>query len=285
MAQFGKRGPDDSRLPNQRTAAGAPIPRVTRHTAGASIAASMTAQPAFDSGIATSPAAAEYDAGLRAYMLGVYNLMLLGVAFSGAITLALIMMPDTLEAMMNNPLFGIGIFCGTLGLSWFSPTIIKSESPLLGHLFYWTYCALWGAGLAPMISFLIEEDASSIITVSFFLAASLFGAASIYGYTTRRSLTGLGCYLCMLTVGLLIAAILNLLVFEFNGFSFVCCVATVVIFTAVTAWETQIIKDLYSAKSSSAQRESRSIFGAFQLYGSFMMIFSRLMRIFWQLLR
>jgi uncharacterized protein len=116
---------------------------------------------------------------------------------------------------------------------------------------------------------------------AFFVAASLFGAASLYGYTTRNDLCGWGVYLCMLCVGLLVAAVLNILIFRFNGFCLLVSLATVVIFTAVTAWETQVIKDMYAAKSPSEQNEAQSIFGAFQLYGSFMMIFSRLLRLFW----
>jgi uncharacterized protein len=168
------------------------------------------------------------------------------------------------------------IFLGTLGLSWCSPMIVASESPVLGHVFYWTYCGLWGVGMAPIIAVLMATGASDVITLSFFLAATLFGAASLYGYTTRADLCGLGCFLCMLTVGLCAAAVLNCLVFQFNGICLLISVATVVIFTAVTAWETQMIKNAYSALDSAQQREAHAVFGAFQLYGSFMVLFSRL---------
>jgi uncharacterized protein len=263
MAQFGKRGVVHA---NARSA------RVARH---------MTAvTPEY----AAAPAAnASFDEGLRAYMLGIYNLMFLGIAFSGAIAAVLITTPELLESMLANPLFPLTIFLGTFALSWCSPMIIESGSAAVGHIFFWPYCALWGAGLAPMLAFLIQEDMSQIIITSFFLAASLFGAASIYGYTTRRSLCDWGAYLCMLCFGLLAASILNLLVFEFNGLCFLICVATVIIFTAVTAWETQMIKDHYGQLGSAEQQEAFAIFGAFQLYGSFMVIFSRLLRIMYRL--
>jgi uncharacterized protein len=270
MSQFGKRGVQRPSAPS------APSTRVARH------AMAPVAAQTYDTYNGTA-GVASYDEGLRAYMLNIYNLMFLGVAFSGAVTLLLISMPDVLERMSANPFYGLAIFLGTFGLSWCSPMIINTGSAVVGHVFYWLYCALWGAGLAPLISFLIHEDASQVITTSFFLAASLFGAASLYGYTTRRSLTGLGTYLCMLSVGLLAACVLNLFVFEFSGFCFLVCIATVVIFTAITAWETQVIKDAYGCLSTSEQREAFSIFGAFQLYGSFMVIFSRLMRIMYQL--
>jgi uncharacterized protein len=161
--------------------------------------------------------------------------------------------------------------------------IIASGSAAVGHIFFGRYCALWGAGPAPMLSFLIAKEQSQFIATSFFLAASLFGAANLYGNTMRRSLCGLGTYLCMLCSGLMAAAILNVLVFEFNGLCFIICIATVVIFTAATAWETQMIKDHYSQLPSAEQQEAFAIFGAFQLYGTSMVIFSRLLRILYRL--
>jgi uncharacterized protein len=95
-------------------------------------------------------------------MLSVYNLMFLGIAFSGAITLLLISMPEVLERMAETPLFSFVIFLGTFVLNWCSPMIIRSGSAVVGHTFYWTYCALWGAGLAPLIFFLIKADASQV---------------------------------------------------------------------------------------------------------------------------
>ena len=265
---------DGSRGGARSLTAAASNPRVARH---------MTTAPASVTGARSAPLATSYDDGLRAYMLGVYNLMLMGVAFSGIVTMTLVSMPDVLAALSANPLFPIIIFLGTLGLSWCSPLILASESAIVGHLFFWIYCALWGAGLAPAVSFLLEQDAGSVVVRAFFAAASLFGAASLYGYTTRKNLCGWGVYLCMLSAGVLVAVVLNVVIFKFNGLCLLMSLATVVIFTAVTAWETQMIKDMYAAKSTSEQREAQSIFGAFQLYGSFMMIFSRLLRLFWWL--
>jgi uncharacterized protein len=87
----------------------------------------------------------------------------------------------------------------------------------------------------------------------------------------------------MLCFGLLAACVLNIFVLQFSGFSFFACIATVVIFTAITAWETQMIKDAYADLSTSEQRETFAVFGALQLYGSFMVIFSRLMQIMYRL--
>lgn len=223
------------------------------------------------------------DEGLRAYMLGVYNLMMLGVAFSGAIVMFLVARPDILKLLIANPAFPIVIFVGTLGLSFFSGAIIQSRSPILGHVFFWAYAALWGMGLAPLIAFMTHAGHVDIVARAFFIAASMFGAASLYGYTTGKDLSGWGCILAMLCWGLLLATVLNIFVFRTPMFGLILCYVTVVVFTAVTAWETQMIKDLYDPADDQDGYSSKSIFGAFQLYGSFMMIFSRLLRILWSI--
>jgi uncharacterized protein len=216
-------------------------------------------------------------------MLGVYTMMAIGVAFSGAIALYLISQPVLLEQMMSNPLFPVVICGGTLALSFFSGAIIGSGSAALGHIFFWTYCALWGAGLAPCINFLVEIGQPEVVARAFFIAASMFAFASIYGYTTKADLTGFGGILCMLTCGLCVASILNFFVFKVDGFGLLLSYAVVIVFTAVTAWETQEIKDSYAEANASGDMEAYSVFGAFQLYGSFMMIFSRLLHVLWEL--
>jgi uncharacterized protein len=243
-----------------------------------------TAEPLRDLG-RTSAAAPQstMDEGLRAYMRGVYLLMMLGVAMSGAITLYLISNQPLLKALASHPLFFAVIFFGTLGLSWCSNAIIASRSVVVGHIFFWTYAALWGAGLAPMIGYLASVGAVSVVAKAFFIAAGLFGGASLYGYTTKKDLSGLGYFLCLLTFGLLLATIINLVIFKTSLFGLALSYVTVIVFTAVTAWETQMIKDMYLKADDDQHRESMVIFGAFQLYGSFMMIFSRMIQVCWSL--
>jgi uncharacterized protein len=267
MSGFGRRTRDG----NQATG-GAVRRSVVNVPGGAAYAAAGARAPA-------ASGTASYDESLRTYMLGVYNMMALGVAFSGAITMYLISRPDLLEAMMREPLFPVIICGGTFGLSFLSGAIIASGSAVLGHIFFWTYCALWGAGLAPCINYFIELGQPEVVARSFFIAASMFAMASLYGYTTRDSLAGFGGILCMLAWGLFIASILNFVVFKTDGFGLIISYAVVIVFTAITAWETQEIKDSHREAVTSGQTDTFTIFGAFQLYGSFMMIFSRLLNI------
>jgi uncharacterized protein len=220
------------------------------------------------------------DEGLRAYMLGVYNLMMIGVALSAAVTLFIVTAPEHIQALFFNRPALLMVFVGTFALSYFSDQIMESESALLGHLFFWPYCILWGIGLAPAIDYAVEIDHPEIVARAFFVATSMFAAASIYGYATRGDLCGFGPVLCMLSCGLCVASLLNFVIFKSGGFCIILCYATVIVFTAITAWETQMIKQHYHAGDSAEATGRKSIFGAFQLYGSFIMIFSRLLHIY-----
>jgi uncharacterized protein len=299
MSGFGKRGVSQPAAPefkrasanqtaSQRTAladTGSTSPRrAARNIMSASATTSSgLAQASAPIRATRSAHATSRDDGLRSYMLGVYNLMFLGVALSGAVAITLMSNPALLKALTKNPVFFLVIFFGTFGLSFFSGAIIQSRSAVLGHLFFWPYAILWGAGLAPMLSFLMDANAGVVIARAFFLAASLFGAASLYGYVTKNDLSGWGTMLCMLTWGLFAATVLNCFIFKFSLFGLILSYITVIIFTAVTAWETQMIKDMYNAEDGQGDSNAKSIFGAFQLYGSFMMIFSRLLQIMWSL--
>ena len=276
MAGFGKRRRDDDdyRPPN-RSAVPSETPAPQRAVCGQRSVAGLGPVRV------TGAAAGSINVGLRSYLLSVYQLMMLGVAMSGAVALLIISGPESISDLTDEPLFPITIFLGVLGLSFFSGAIAKSGSPLLGHLFFWPYCILWGAGLAPMLNYMIEAGHPDVIARAFFLAASLFAAATVYGYSTKTDLSGIGCALVMLCWGLFAATIMNCFVFQTSGFGMFLCYATVIIFTAVTAWETQEIKDMYTDADSRNQTDAKAIGGAFQLYGSFMMIFSRLLRIFW----
>jgi len=219
--------------------------------------------------------AADIDAGLRSYMLRVYNYMALGVAFTGIVAMFVAMNPALMQTIAVGPARWI-LFFGILGLGWFSGRIMFAGSAALAHGVFWLYAGMWGALMAPMFHYYTGE---SIVRV-FFMTAGMFAAMSLFGYTTKKNLTGVGQFLAMATFGILIAVLLNAFVFQSAGFHLILAIIVVLIFAGITAWETQQIKEWYFEDDLGDVAQRKAIFGAFLLYGSFVTIFIWLLSIF-----
>ncbi len=130
------------------------------------------------------------DEGLRSYMLGVYNYMALGVAFTAIIVMAVAANPAALAAVYSLKWV---FFIATLGLGFFAPRLIFSGNTALAHAAYWGYCALWGLMIAPMVGHYLGLD-SSMVYRAFLISAATFGATSLAGYVTKRDLSGFGAF-------------------------------------------------------------------------------------------
>lgn len=217
----------------------------------------------------------EIDEGLRSYMLGVYNYMALGVAGTAIITLLVAMSPAALQ--MVYALRWV-FFIGILGMGFFAPRMIFSANPAVAHGAYWIYVALWGLGIAPMVGYYLDVN-SDIVFQAFLISAIMFGATSLFGYVTKRDLSPIGTFAFMASIGIVIAIIVNALFFQSSLFSLITSGITVVLFAGVTAWETQEIKQMYYEGDGAAVARSKSIFGAFILYGSFVTIFAHILNI------
>ncbi len=223
------------------------------------------------------------DEGLRSYMLGVYNYMALGVAGTAVVTLALMSNPALMQAIAVGPMKWV-LFAGVLGLGFFAPRIIFTGSPVLAHGAYWLYCALWGALISPMIYVFLARDLGGLVFQAFIIAAATFAATSLYGYTTKRDMTGWGGFLSMASIGLVIAMVVSFLLISDPGIgkwmSFGISCVVVLLFTVITAWETQQIKDMYYQAGGDQSTIGRSsIFGSFMLYGSFITLFIHILNI------
>lgn len=231
----------------------------------------------FNSRTATTSQAGVMDEGLRQYMIGVYNYMALGVGVSGLIAMLIAGNQELLFAINSNPLFRWAPFVLILGLGFIGGKVIYSGSKIMAHGIYWAYAASWGLLVAPFIySFQATGDAAMIYR-AFFITAAVFAGTSLYGYTTKKSLSGWGNFLFMATVGLLIAIVLNALIFKSGMMSLIVSSLVVIVFSAVTAYETQMIKSLYSRGNSANERSS--IFGAFMLFGSFATLFIHILNL------
>ena len=231
-------------------------------------------EPRRQYGVASADGVA-IDQGLRQYMLGVYNYMALGVAATGVFSMLLAGNRELMMLIGGTPLKFV-ILAGVIGLGWFSPRILSTGSKITAHAMFWTYAALWGLLIAPMLFSFQMAGAAQEIYRAFFITASAFGGLSLWGYTTKKDLTGWAPYLMAGGLGLLIAMVVG---FIFGGtlFSLLFSCAAIIFTLALTAYETQMIKSMYQEGGSMNDRAA--IFGAFALYGSFIMLFIHILNI------
>ena len=216
------------------------------------------------------------DQGLRQYMLGVYNYMALAVAGTGLVSMFIASNEALVLQLALSPLKWVA-FAGILGLGWFAPRVIFSGSKVMAHGMFWAYAGLWGLLIAPMLYYFQQAGAAQDIYRAFFITASVFGAMSLYGYTAKKDLSGWASFLFMATIGLLIAIVVNALIFKSTMMSLFTSSAIVLVFSAVTAYETQMIKNMY--REGSGTNDRAAIFGAFALYGSFVTLFVHILNI------
>ncbi|MDH3742553.1 MAG: Bax inhibitor-1/YccA family protein [Hyphomicrobiales bacterium] len=213
---------------------------------------------------------AEIDEGLRSYMLGVYNYMALGVAFTAVVSLYVASNQALLQAAYSGRWI---LFIAVLGLGWFSPRLMFGKSVAVAHAAYWVYAGVWGLAIAPWIAVYMGLDGGQLIVRALGITAITFGSMSLLGYVTKKDLGGIGSFAAMSTIGLVIAIIVNAIFFQSTLFSFATSAFVVLAFSAITAWETQIIKQMYVAGETGTTAKQKSIFGAFMLYGSFVTMF------------
>lgn len=234
-------------------------------------------EPRTQFGRTATTASAAVDQGLRQYMLGVYNYMALAVAATGVVSLFVASNETLVRAIGGTPLMWV-LFAGILGMGWFAPKVIFTGSKVAAHAMFWVYAALWGLLISPMLYSFVAADAAREIYRAFFITASIFGATSLFGYTTKRDISGWGGFLFMATAGLLVAIIVNAIFFKSGMASLVTSGLVVLVFSAVTAYETQMIKNLYREGGANGN-ERAAIFGAFALYGSFVTLFIHILNI------
>ena len=219
---------------------------------------------------------AQIDEGLRSYMLRVYNYMSLGVAFTGAIAMMVAMNPAMVQALSGG-LFWV-LFIGILGLGWFAPKVMMTKSVGAAQACFWAYAALWGALLGPMFYAYLAVD-PMLIPQAFFITAGTFAGMSLVGYTTKKNLGPMAAFLTMAVIGLFIALLVNAFLLQSTGFSFILSIGVVLVFAGLTAYETQQIKNMYYEADGAEVQTRKSIFGAFMLYGAFVVMFIHILNL------
>jgi len=249
---------------------------------------------------ALSPAdAMAVDAGLRAYMLRVYNYMVLGLAITGLAALGIYMLSVTsdptlaakgvraLRGGVYLPEFGRVLFVSPLkwavilaplALVFVLSFGVERMRPAFGQLLFWIYAALVGVSLA--VIFMVYTQ-TSIVRV-FFITAASFGALSLWGYTTQRDLTGMGSFLLMGLFGVIIAMLVNLFL-QSSALQFIISIIGVLVFAGLTAWDTQRLKNEYIYGGMDGETTERSaILGALSLYLNFINLFTLLLQLLGQ---
>jgi FtsH-binding integral membrane protein len=222
------------------------------------------------------------DVGLRAHMLRVYNYMVGALTLTGVVAYVVANSPALLSLIyqqgangaLQPTMLGWIVMLAPIGLVFFLSFRVMQMSQAAAQATFWVYAALTGASLS---SILIAYTGASV-AMTFFVTAGTFGAMSLYGYTTKRDLTGFGNFLFMGLIGILLASLANMF-FKSGTLNFVISVLGVLIFTGLTAWDTQKIKNTYfEIGGNVAVAGKAAIMGALSLYLDFLNIFLFLLR-------
>lgn len=224
--------------------------------------------------IAVGRAAATVDEGLRQYMLRVYNYMASGLALTGIIAYLTASSETMIQAIFGTPLMWL-VMLAPLGFVFFLSFRINKMSFATAQLTFWAFAAVMGLSIAWIF---IAFTGASIARV-FFITAGTFAAMSLYGYTTKRDLSAWGSFLFMGLIGIIIAAVVNMFIGS-TALQFAISVIGVIVFTGLTAYDTQSIKELYLESDSQEIAGKKTVMGALRLYLDFINLFLMLLRLF-----
>ena len=212
-----------------------------------------------------------YDEGLRQHMLRVYNYMGLGLVVTGLVAFMVSSTPALYVPIFSSPLKWVVMLAPLAFVLLFSFKM-QTMSAASAQAMFWAFCAVMGLSLASV--FLVFTGTS--IARTFFIAATMFGATSLYGYTTRRDLTQFSSFLIMGLIGVVIASIVNIFLGS-TALQFAISVIGIAVFIGLTAWDTQSIKEQYAENFDAESRQKLAVFGAFSLYLNFVNIFQLLL--------
>jgi FtsH-binding integral membrane protein len=217
-----------------------------------------------------------YDAGLRSYMLSVYNYMASGVLLTGIVALLFSMggaSSPAAQLFINGGILKWVVILAPLGLVMWLSFGIQRMSDTTAKAVYWVYAVLMGLSLSTI--FLVYTGAS--IATTFFASAAAFGGLSLYGYTTKRDLSVFGTFLIMGVVGLVVAMLINLFV-QSSTMDLVISGIGVLLFAGLTAYDTQKIKSMYYGVQGTDFFGRSVVMGALTLYLDFINLFLFLLR-------
>ena len=231
--------------------------------------------------IPTDRADMSVDAGLRTFMLGVYNKMALGLVLSAGLAYLTSSVPAVRDMMftvangrVGYSILGMVVAFAPLGVLLFSGFALKNQSPKTASITYWTVVSLIGASLGVLA---LRYTGTSIAS-TFLITATAFGALSLFGYTTKKDLTGFGSFLIMGVFGLIIAGLVNIFL-KSPAMAFVINALGVLIFAGLIAYDTQRLKmTYYQLGGDQAAMGVATNYGALSLYINFINLFQFLLQ-------
>jgi FtsH-binding integral membrane protein len=211
--------------------------------------------------------------GLRKYMMSVYNKMFLALCLTGIVSFLCISNPAVLSFMAGG--FSIILMLATFGIVIYLSARINKIDAEKAKALFWVYSALLGAFLSPLFVIYTGES----IANAFFMTAVFFGGMSLYGYVTKKDLTGMGSFMIVGLFAVIVTSIVNMFL-KSSGLQMGLSALTIVIFCGLTAYDVQKIKEFYHNSLDDETLKKRAVLGALSLYLDFINIFLSLLRLF-----
>jgi len=234
---------------------------------------------------------ADIDQGLRSYMLSVYNYMALGLALTGLAAYFVFNFATTGDATQGVAQVREGLYLtqfgatvwtsplkwlfmlAPLGLVFFLSFRVHKMSVSAAQITFWIYATLVGVSISTVLLIYTSES----VVRTFFITSAAFASLSLYGYTTKRSLSGMGSFLMMGLFGIIIAMVVNIFL-QSSALQFAISGLGVLIFAGLTAYDTQQIKEMYNEGDDSTAQGRKAIMGALRLYLDFINMFMFLLQ-------
>ena len=234
------------------------------------------------------------DQGLRAFMLGVYNNMAIGLVVTGIVAFAISQLAVTSDASLAvepsirglmltqfghaiyfSPIRWVVMFAPLAFVLFFSFKV-QSLAPSTARLLFFAFAALMGLSISSILLIYTQTSVAN----AFFITAATFGSLSLYGYVTKRDLGPMGAFLFMGVIGIILVSLVNGLFVHSAGLSFGLNIVIVLVFAALTAYDTQKIRETYYQVGGNGEMAARmSVIGALQLYLDFINIFMAILRL------
>jgi FtsH-binding integral membrane protein len=226
----------------------------------------MTPQSAFTAGAAVSPER------ITTFLRKVYGWMFVGLGITAAVSLGVASSPTLMRALVLNRFLFFGLMIAELGLVFYLSARVDKLAPGTASGLFLLYSALNGVTLA----FIFLAYTGTSIATTFVVTAGMFGALALFGTTTKRSLAGVGQFVFMGLIGVILASLVGMF-WKSAGLQFIISVAGVIVFTGLTAWDAQRLK-VMAATVPESSYGSYSVVGALALYLDFINLFLFLLR-------
>lgn len=217
-------------------------------------------------------ARASIDAGLRAHLQSIYNRMCLGVLVTAITAFVVANTPVLLQLFLGGPQVYI-VMLAPLAVIWFGFNPMKMDSGKL-RISFFLLSVLYGISFATIFIAYAKED----IARAFFIASAMFAGLSIFGYTTRKNLDGLGTFCFMGVIGVLVLGLANMFIGS-SALMNVISVVSILAFSGMTAWQTQSMKEMYSAANGAETNSRMAWAAALNLYISFIVLFQNILHL------